>query len=103
MKFDDYVALCNDPRRPLALGIYRVQAPVRPVSPPSRRPAPPPPRRGSTPAVVQRVGFADGSPATVCKICHEPAHVGRSWTCQTCAAEIKWRVAVARSGLRVAW
>ena len=58
----------------------------------SRRPASPPPRR---------VGYADGSPHLLCKICLELAHVGRSLTCSRCAAEIAWRVSLARQGLKI--
>jgi len=78
-------------------GNSRSQSPARPLfgrlpeSSPSRRPAPPP----------RRVGFADGSPHLVCRICLEPAHVGRSWTCSRCAAEIAWRVSLARQGLKI--
>ncbi len=73
----------------------------KPIHSSARTPAPPPPRRVSTPAVVQRVGYADGRPHLVCRICLEPAHVGRSFTCSRCAAEVGWRVSLARQGLRV--
>jgi len=73
-----------------------------PVSP-SRRPAsPPPPRRVSLAAVVKRVGYADGRPHRVCRICFEPAHlVARTGMCTSCAAEVRWRVSLARQGLKV--
>jgi hypothetical protein len=101
MTFDQFIALRNDPRRPLALGIYRVEAPARPSSLPSRRPAPPPPPRHPFVAAARPVGHRT-EPTRVCLACHEPAFlVGRTLMCERCAAEVRWRISLAQSGLRV--
>jgi hypothetical protein len=61
-----------------------------------------PARRVSPPVAVKRVGYADGSPHLLCRVCFEPAHlVARTGMCPSCAAEVRWRVSLARQGLKV--
>jgi len=77
----------------------RLRTSPRPIAP--GRPALFPQRRVSPAPARRPVAYADGSPATVCQICHGVAHVNTSWRCETCQAEVRWRVALARQGLRI--
>ena len=65
----------------------------------SRPHAPRPPMPAPT-ATRRRVGYPDGRPHLVCAICFEPAHVDANYRCETCAAEVAWRVQLAQAGLR---
>lgn len=103
MTFAQYVDLQNDPRG-LRAGVYRVDPGSLPPRLPRPRPAPPPPtapprRAASRPA--RPASARSTAPRYVCGACYEPAHLDTKGRCPSCAAEIGWRVGLARQGLKV--